>query len=91
MQILLLVMTMSDLVFFVDVCKARYIIRDELEGWVEKTIQASWRGYKSRTKKTHYKAYDNDELRLKNRPNEIPLERFKILLAYWNDETVQVW
>lgn len=49
-----------------------------------------FRTYKSRVKETYYTAYTTDEERLKNRPREIPLAEFKILLKYWNDEKVQV-
>ncbi|KAL6571205.1 hypothetical protein OROHE_002848 [Orobanche hederae] len=33
--------------------------------------------------------YDSDEKRTENRPHDIPLEDFKILLKYWADEGVQ--
>ncbi|KAK1365724.1 hypothetical protein POM88_041285 [Heracleum sosnowskyi] len=69
--------------------KARYIIPDELEGWVIESIHASWRGYKGRIKEAHFTAFDNDEMRLENRSDDIPLESFKMLLEYWNDDTVQ--
>ncbi|KAK1402365.1 hypothetical protein POM88_001970 [Heracleum sosnowskyi] len=69
--------------------KARYIIPDELKGWVIESIHASSRGYKGRIKEAHFTAFDNDEMRLENRPDDIPLESFKMLLEYWNDETVQ--
>ncbi|XP_063940112.1 uncharacterized protein LOC108225480 isoform X2 [Daucus carota subsp. sativus] len=69
--------------------KARYIIPDELESWAIETIHASWRGYKCRTKAAHYTAFETDEIRLQNRPDDIPLERFKLLLEYWNDESIQ--
>lgn len=58
---------------------------------MEKTIQASWRRYKSTIKKAHYKAFESDEERLEKRPDEIPLESFKMLLEYWNDDTIQVY
>lgn len=64
---------------------------EELEMYVEESIHALWKGYKCRIKAAHYTAFDNDELRLENRPDEIPLEVFKMLLEYWNDETVQVY
>lgn len=58
--------------------------------WVYKTPNASWRVYKSRMKK-NYTRYENDEQRLQNRPDQIPLEDFKLLLRYWADESVQVF
>ncbi|XP_074348557.1 uncharacterized protein LOC141687246 [Apium graveolens] len=53
------------------------------------TIQESWRGRRSRLKKAHYSRYDNDQDRLENRLDDVPLETFKALLEYWGDETVQ--
>lgn len=58
--------------------------------WVLKSINADWRGYKSRLKAAHYTPYTTDEERLENRPDEIPLEDFKLVLKYWGDEDVQV-
>ncbi|KAL8119243.1 hypothetical protein AgCh_016677 [Apium graveolens] len=69
--------------------KARYIIPDELENWVIETIHSCWKTYKSRIKAGHFTPYENDESRLVNRPDDIPLETFKLLLEYWNDENVQ--
>ncbi|KAL8134557.1 hypothetical protein AgCh_009539 [Apium graveolens] len=68
---------------------ARYIIPDECEKWVEDSIHAAWKGYKCQIKAAHYTTYTNDEDRLQNRPDDIPLERFKMLLEYWNDDSVQ--
>ncbi|KAL8125423.1 hypothetical protein AgCh_012929 [Apium graveolens] len=69
--------------------KARYIIPDDLENWVIETIHSCWKTYKSRIKAGHFTPYENDELRLVNRPDDISLETFKMLLGYWNDESVQ--
>ncbi|KAK1387885.1 hypothetical protein POM88_016063 [Heracleum sosnowskyi] len=69
--------------------KERYIIPDELENWVLETIHSCWKVYKSRIKADHFTAYENDEMRLANRPDDIALETFKLLLEYWNDESVQ--
>ena len=41
-------------------------------------------------KAKYYTKYETDEDRMANRPTEIPLEDFKLLLKYWEDETVQV-
>lgn len=41
-------------------------------------------------KQNHYSEYDNDEERIRNRPDCIPLEDFKMLVKYWSDEAVQV-
>lgn len=77
--------------YFVDFFQQRYIIPDECETWVLKTIQSSWKTRKSRIKKAHYKAFETDEERMENRPNDIPLESFKMLLEYWNDESIKVF
>ncbi|KAL8146349.1 hypothetical protein AgCh_004186 [Apium graveolens] len=70
--------------------KQRYIFPDELEAWVLKSNNADWKGYKSHTKTKHFTAYDTDEERLENRPTEIPLEEFKLLLQYWGYQEIQV-
>ena len=41
-------------------------------------------------KEKYYTKYNTDEDRMANRPTEIPLEDFKLLLKYWEDESVQV-
>ncbi|XP_063939733.1 uncharacterized protein LOC135148442 [Daucus carota subsp. sativus] len=69
--------------------KTKYIIPEEGKDWVLKTICDAWRMYKSRFKAEYYTKYDNDEDRLKNRPQSIPLEKFKILLQYWGDEKIK--
>lgn len=56
-----------------------------------KTIQTAWKGYKARTKRDHYTPYATDEERLQNKPEDIPLEEFKLLLNYWGDPDVQVY
>ena len=45
--------------------------------------------HKSRFKAEYYSKYDNDEERLRNRPQSIPLEKFKILLQYWGHEKIK--
>ncbi|KAK1387289.1 hypothetical protein POM88_015467 [Heracleum sosnowskyi] len=69
--------------------KQRYIILDELEKYCLLSINESWKGQKCRIKKNHYLAYETDEERLEHRPEDIPLEDFKLLLMYWGDEKVQ--
>lgn len=56
-----------------------------------KSIRDCWRGYKSRIKTAHYKAYKTDEERLDNKPDNIPVEDFKVLLRYWADDEIQVY
>ncbi|KAK1369770.1 hypothetical protein POM88_035862 [Heracleum sosnowskyi] len=69
--------------------KQHYIIPEECRKWSMKTIQTAWKGYKSRTKRDHYTPYATDDERLQNKPEEIPLEEFKLLLNYWGDPDVQ--
>lgn len=56
-----------------------------------KTLNSSWRSHKSRVKQIHYSELDNDEERIQNRPDHIPLEDFKLLLKYWSDDAVKVF
>nr|XP_017228538.1 PREDICTED: uncharacterized protein LOC108203844 [Daucus carota subsp. sativus] len=69
--------------------RARYIIPDEGKRWVYNTLNDAWRVYKSRVKAKHYNAFITDEERIEKRPDDIPLEDFKMLLKYWGDEEVQ--
>ncbi|XP_063936191.1 uncharacterized protein LOC135150455 [Daucus carota subsp. sativus] len=68
----------------------RFDIAPEGEKWVYKTLNSSWRTHKSRVKLMHYSQFDNDEERIQNRPDHIPLEDFKMLLDYWADDGVQI-
>ena len=54
------------------------------------TIHASWKVRKSRIKAAHFKDFETNEERIDNRPDDILLESFQILLDYWNDDTVKV-
>lgn len=47
------------------------------------TLNSSWKLHKSRFKSKYAE-------RLEKRPEEISLEDFKVLLAYWGDEEVKV-
>lgn len=63
------------------------------EGWTYslRTIGALWRLHKSMIKKDRYMKYTNDDDKIKNKPDVISLEEFKVLLKYWVDEKVQVY
>ena len=78
------------MLFMFDMIQDRYYIPKHGQKWINKTLNSSWRVHKSRVKKDHYTKYDTDEKRIENRPPEIPLDDFKILLKYWADEGVQV-
>ncbi|KAL6582650.1 hypothetical protein OROMI_004728 [Orobanche minor] len=67
----------------------KYIIPQEGRDWVMRTICDLWRLHKSRTKARYYLSKDNDEDRIANKPDKIPLEEFKALLVYWADEHTQ--
>lgn len=69
--------------------KTKYEIPEEGRTYTLRTIGAAWRQHKSRVKNDHYKPYNNDEDRLKNKPNVISVEEFKVLLKYWGDAEVQ--
>ncbi|KAL6584563.1 hypothetical protein OROMI_003852 [Orobanche minor] len=69
--------------------KTKYGIPEEGRTYTLRTIGSSWRLHKSRIKERHYMKYENDEDRLKHRPNTITIEEFKVLLKYWGDEEVQ--
>ncbi|KAL8134452.1 hypothetical protein AgCh_009463 [Apium graveolens] len=57
--------------------------------WINKILNTCWRVHKSRVKKEHYTKYDSNELRIENRPLDIRVKDFKLLLKYWIDEGVQ--
>ncbi|KAL8147689.1 hypothetical protein AgCh_005133 [Apium graveolens] len=67
----------------------RFDIPAQGEKYLNKTLNTLWRVHKSRVKKAHYTKYDSDEKRIQNKPHEIPLTDFKVLLKYWADEEVQ--
>lgn len=70
--------------------QGKYVIPDEGRKWVYSTLSVAWKLHKARVKKAYYTKYDNDEQRLENKPDRVPLEDFKMLLKYWGDESVQV-
>ena len=42
-------------------------------------------------KRDHYYKYPTDEERLEKRPQDVPLEDFKLLLKYWGDPSIKVY
>ena len=54
------------------------------------TMRDQFRAYKARIKREHYSKYGIDEERLENRPRDVPLKDFKMLLIYWADEKIKV-
>ncbi|XP_074341832.1 uncharacterized protein LOC141679226 [Apium graveolens] len=69
--------------------KTKYIIPEEGKDWVIRSLADDWRVYKSRVKSACYTKFDTDAERMKNRPANIPVEQFKVLLKYWSDESVK--
>lgn len=41
-------------------------------------------------KTKHYTQHATDKERMENRPKDIPLEDFEMLVKYWGDESVKV-
>ena len=62
-----------------DTLQERYDIPERGHKWINTTLNTCWRVHKSRVKKEHYTKYTTDEERIQNRPDEIPLEDFKLL------------
>ncbi|XP_063948189.1 uncharacterized protein LOC135152261 [Daucus carota subsp. sativus] len=69
--------------------KDKYIIPEEGYKWVMTTMRDQFRAYKARIKREHYSKYGTDEERLENRPRDVPLKDFKMLLIYWADEKIK--
>ncbi|KAL2904433.1 WD repeat-containing protein pop1 [Bienertia sinuspersici] len=61
-----------------------YIILEQGREWVLKTIGASWRIQKCRSKKKYYYRYTNNKLSWLNCPKRVPADEFKKLLISWN-------
>ncbi|KAG5606637.1 hypothetical protein H5410_028129 [Solanum commersonii] len=49
-------------------------------------IRNAWRKYRNDLYENHYKAYDNDDLRMANKPKDVSEFDFKDLLKYWDFE-----
>lgn len=68
----------------------KYIIPEEAKPWVLKMMNDQFKSYKSRIKRDYYYPYPTDEERLENRPKEVPLADWKLLLKYWADGKTKV-
>ncbi|XP_019225432.1 PREDICTED: uncharacterized protein LOC109207010 [Nicotiana attenuata] len=64
----------------------KYDIPDASKKWIFESIQNAWRKYKNQLFNDHYKAYENDELRMEKRPVDVPESQFRDLLNYWNSD-----
>ncbi|XP_070031074.1 uncharacterized protein [Nicotiana tomentosiformis] len=60
----------------------KYDIPEEAKQWIFYSICTAWRKYKSQLKKKHFEAYENDDLRMENRPIDVQVSHFKDLLEY---------
>ncbi|KAL6574731.1 hypothetical protein OROMI_012016 [Orobanche minor] len=69
--------------------KDKYTIPEDAKKWVLKALNDQFRSYKSRIKRDYYYPFPTDEERLKNKPGEVSLSDWKVLLKYWADEKVQ--
>ncbi|KAG5631174.1 hypothetical protein H5410_002891 [Solanum commersonii] len=54
--------------------------------WALDGIKNARRKYKNDLYHKHYKAYDNDDLQMANKPKDVSESDFKDLLKYWNSE-----
>ncbi|XP_019245218.1 PREDICTED: uncharacterized protein LOC109225080 [Nicotiana attenuata] len=64
----------------------KYDIPDEAKQWIFESVCSAWRKYKSQLKATHFTTYENDDLRMENRPIDVSESYFKDLLKYWNSD-----
>ncbi|KAF3626814.1 hypothetical protein FXO37_30201 [Capsicum annuum] len=67
----------------------KYDISNKEKNWAMRSINAAFRGYKSRLKKDHFYAYTSDGIRVAKRPTSIPEPVFEDLLKYWNSEKLR--
>ncbi|XP_047268049.1 uncharacterized protein LOC124898445 [Capsicum annuum] len=67
----------------------KYDILNNGKDWAIRSIDAAFRGCKSRLKKDHFYAYPNDEIRREKRPTSVPEPIFDDILAYWNLEEAE--
>lgn len=72
-----------------DCTQEKYDIPDSAKKWALDGIKNARRKYKNDLYQKHYKAYDNDDLRMANKSKDVSESDFKDLLKYWNSEKVQ--
>lgn len=72
-----------------DYALEKYMIPEEGCDYVMTTVNTLWCVHKSRVKKQHYYAFDNDDDRWKNRPETMSDQQFLDLLQYWNMEEIE--
>ncbi|KAG5620309.1 hypothetical protein H5410_005527 [Solanum commersonii] len=64
----------------------KYDISDSAKNWALEGIKNARRKYRNDLYENHYKAYDNDDLRMENKPKDVSEFDFKDLLKYWDSE-----
>ncbi|KAK6257641.1 hypothetical protein QUC31_001100 [Theobroma cacao] len=69
-----------------DLVKAKFDIKARAKKWVLSTIATDWRNYKCRLKRSFYSIYKTDDVRLKNCPEGVPFEHWKVLVAFWSSK-----
>ncbi|KAF3658173.1 hypothetical protein FXO38_13338 [Capsicum annuum] len=68
----------------------KYEVSNNGKNWAMRSIDAAFRGHKSRLKNRHFYAYTNDEIRRAKRPTSIPEPVFEDLLKYWHSEEAEI-
>ncbi|XP_016494980.1 uncharacterized protein LOC107814148 isoform X2 [Nicotiana tabacum] len=51
--------------------KEKYDIPGEAKQWIFESVCSAWRKYESQLKTNHFKAYENEEFRMENRPVDV--------------------
>ncbi|KAH0700764.1 hypothetical protein KY290_010262 [Solanum tuberosum] len=69
-----------------DYTQEKYDIPDSAKNWALEGIRNARRKYRNDLYENHYKAYDNDDLRMANKPKDVSEFDFKDLLKYWDSE-----
>ncbi|XP_058080683.1 uncharacterized protein LOC131228846 isoform X1 [Magnolia sinica] len=73
----------------IDVLQIKWNIDEERRNWVMKSIGASWKEWKKRLKKEHYKKYLTNEERLAHYPDRVETTHWKWLVTYWSSDEGQ--
>ncbi|XP_016567909.1 uncharacterized protein LOC107866311 [Capsicum annuum] len=72
-----------------DCTKAKYEIPNAAKDWVLERIRESWRKNRRELKRDHYDRWENDEVRLLQRPKNVTECQFIELLLYWKSKKFQ--
>ncbi|KAK6266758.1 hypothetical protein QUC31_017595, partial [Theobroma cacao] len=69
---------------------AKFDIEAHAKKWVLSTVTTDWRNYKCRLKRCFYSIYKTDDVRLKNYPEGVPFEHWKVLVAFCSSKEGKV-